>query len=72
MSTPRKSYEKAKHIIEQDLGQILEDWKAMKEQYETQLNEKPDSWAGIGKGSELEYLRAQINILSELLFHIAN
>ena len=61
--TPQQAYSQAEKKIDDSLKAINKKWSDLKKGYKKQLKDKPESWAGIGRGSELEQLRHDVDQL---------
>jgi len=51
--TVQSEYKRQSTTIDKNLKQIMINWKKIKSKYEKQLKDEPNSWMGIGRGSEL-------------------
>jgi len=51
--TVQSEYTRQSTTIDKNLKQIMINWKKIKSKYEKQLKDEPNSWMGIGRGSEL-------------------
>jgi len=51
--TVQSEYTRQSTTIDKNLKQIMINWKKIKSKYEKQLKNNPNSWMGIGRGSEL-------------------
>jgi len=51
--TVQSEYTRQSTTIDKNLKQIMINWKKIKSKYEKQLKNEPNSWMGIGRGSEL-------------------
>jgi len=67
MKTPKETYQSAAKDIDDNLKAIISDWANMKIILEAQLKEKPNSWEGIGRGSELADIESKMDQLQELI-----
>lgn len=52
-ATPEKEYKRQSSEIEKELKEISSYWKKINSNYKKQLNKDPESWKGIGAGSDL-------------------
>ena len=62
-NTPKKEFHKQAREIDYNIKSIVDKWEKLQMEYKEQLKNKPDSWAGIGRGADLEGL---IETLKEL------
>jgi len=67
MKTPKETYQSAAKDIDDNLKAIISDWTNMKIILEAQLKEKPNSWEGMGRGSELADIESKMDQLQELI-----
>ena len=66
----REEYERSTNAIEKNIKILMSDWKVIKAKQAAQLKDKPESWAGLGRGAELEYLENKLREMLEITIGI--
>jgi hypothetical protein len=64
---PEESYMEDAMRIESALGGITNSWAKVSKRYERQLKDNPESWRGIGRGSELSDLAKELEDVEQLI-----
>ena len=64
MTTPAKTYKEQRKTLIDALEDLEIKVEREIEAYDRQIKDKPESWAGIGRGADLEDLIAQIKLIT--------
>ena len=65
MTDAQKEYYRQSDIIRTNLNILNESWAKIQRNYKKQLEKDPNSWAGIGRGSELGDMVVKSSELAE-------
>jgi len=64
---PKDEFKRQSGDIDKNLKTINSEWKKIKAKYQKQLKDEPNSWKGIGAGSELGHMVSKTKELIEAL-----